>query len=212
MQQTINERMDKVPAESLPENLKSLADPKMPLRAEVKAAYEPPAHEKLNMIRIGVCFTLSIGLLGVIFALAINKGQLGFYSVILAVCGILLGFVQKQYHQHNAAGGDSQRLGVYVLPEGILRITADKEGKRFASFLPRENVTGFGFDSEADEYAHTLITVQTANGVWEEYAFPSVGMLHPWHKDALERWLREGYFRWEEYKRPRNPQAEQGEK
>ena len=208
MEKGILARMDKLPAEQLPGILAPLADPKRALDDAVKAAYEPPAHEKLNMARIGLCFALSIGLLGVLFSLVINRGQLGFYSVILAVCGMVLVFVQKQYHQHNTAGGDSQRLGVYILPEGILRITADKNGKRWASFLPREEIVGFGFDEAADEYAHTVITVQTEAGDWAEYAFPSVGMLHPWHKGELERWRREGIFRWEDYKRPKNPQGE----
>lgn len=202
------EKLDHRPLEHLPGNLQTLVDPKQPLNDAVKAAYEPPAHEKLNMARIGLIFTLSIGVLGVLFALVINRQQVGFYSLILALCTIILIWVQKQYRSHAAAGGDSQRLGVYVLPEGIVHITADKDNKRFISFLPRESVTGFGFDAEADDYAHTVITVMTVEGVWPDYAFPSVGMLHPWHKQQLEHWLSEGTFCWENYKRPKNPQAE----
>ena len=207
-QETVMERMDKQPVEQLPEALAVLADPGKALNPEVQAAYEPPAHEKLNMARIGVVFTLSIGVLGVLFALVINRDQLSFYGVILAMCILALIWVQGKYRRHNRAGGDSDRLGTYVLPEGIMHIESNKEGKRFVSFLPRKEVQGFVFDVEADEYAHTVISVQTKDGIWEGYAFPSVGMLHPWHKNELELWLAEGNFRWEDYKRPKNPQAQ----
>ena len=202
------EKMDKQPVEQLPEALAMLADSAKALSPAVQAAYEPPAHEKLNMTRIGVIFTLSIGVLGVLFALVINREQLSFYGVILTLCIFALIWVQGKYRRHARAGGDCERLGTYVLPEGILCIEANKEGKRFASFLPREEVTGFVFDMQADEYAHTVISVETKDGIWGGYAFPSVGMLHPWHKNELDRWLSEGTFRWEDYKRPKNPQAQ----
>lgn len=104
--------------------------------------------------------------------------------------------------------GDTRRLGVYVLPEGILQLSASKQGGVVADFVPREAVEGFLLDQEADPYQNTRIRVRLADGPWQAYAFPSVGMLHPWHQAKLEYWMHTGSFVWEEYKKPKNLQPE----
>lgn len=201
-------RLQAVPAERLPEPLRALADPKKPLPDAVQAAYEPPPHEKLNMARLVLWFTLSIGALSLLFSLVINRSRTLYSAIVLAVCIVGLLYVRACYRRHSACGGDDKRLGVYVLPEGILQLSADKQGAVVADFVPREEIEGFLLQPEAEPYQNTRIQVLLAGGPWQAYAFPSVGMLHPWHQEKLEHWLHSGSFVWEEYKKPKNPQAE----
>lgn len=201
-------RLTAVPVQQLPEPLRALADPQKPLPEAVQAAYEPPAHEKLNMARLVLWFTLSIGGLGLIFSLLINRSRTLYSAIVLVICIAGLLYVRACYRRHSTCGGDTRRLGVYVLPEGILQLSASRQGSVTADFVPREAVEGFLFQQEAEPYQDTRIQVQLEDGPWQAYAFPSVGMLHPWHQAKLEHWMHSGSFVWEEYKKPKNPQPE----
>ena len=201
-----NEPLQAVPVERLPEGLRLIADPSKPLDEAIQACYEPPAHEKLNMARLVLWFALTIGGLSLLFSIMINPARIAFSAAVTAACLAGLLYVRSCYRRHMASGGDIRRLGVYVLPEGIFTLSDNGQGSVVADFIPREAVEGFAFQDDAGEYQDTHIQVLTADGPWAAYAFPSVGMLHPWHKEKLEYWMHNGRFCWEEYKKPKNSQ------
>lgn len=196
-----------VPTDGLPEEIR-VADPSYALTAEERTAYMPVAHASLNMLKIGLWFTLSIGLLGLLYSLVIDRSRTVFFGIVLVLCAAGLFLTYRRYALHAKAGGDAERRGTYLLGQGVLVIRRDKTG-RSADFIPRDAIAGFSGNEDAEQYADMMIGIVLKDGTAGGPEFPSVGMLQGWHKDCLTRWLETGRFDWNEYKKPPNPEDEQ---
>lgn len=182
----------------MPEEYRALLDPQIPLGAAADR-YFPRIDKVLNMAR------LLVGLLAIMAGMAAIvayvNGDLNKVALTLVGLGIslaALALLILRGRQQQRAGGDLQRRGVFVLPEGILLNWGNAQ-----DYLPRQDVQDFELFMERDLDEAAMLWYPVAAGqAYKKWGFDTVGLVRDIHRGMLQTWQDTGDFSVKRWKRP----------
>ena len=168
----------------MPEEYRALLDPQIPLGAAADR-YFPRIDKVLNMAR------LLVGLLAIMAGMAAIvayvNGDLNKVALTLVGLGIslaALALLILRGRQQQRAGGDLQRRGVFVLPEGILLNWGNAQ-----DYLPRQDVQDFELFMERDLDEAAMLWYPVAAGqAYKKWGFDTVGLVRDIHRGMLQTW------------------------